>query len=100
MKLCTVKGNQKISKQLKFEVSNLNNKKSGQLSGFQKVWKILLVFLSFLPKIGWSFDKNKQKNILFYTIFVKSSNLADIFATENFHSAKGFCIDFLCTFFH
>ena len=43
MKLYTVKGNQKISKQLKFEVFNLKNKKSGQLSGFQKVRKILLI---------------------------------------------------------
>ena len=42
MKLCTVKGNKKISKYLKFEASNLKNKKSGQQSGFQKVWKILL----------------------------------------------------------
>jgi hypothetical protein len=42
LKLCKVKGNQKISKELKFEVSNSKNKKSGQQSGFQKVWKILL----------------------------------------------------------
>ena len=34
----------KINKCSKFEVSNSKNKKSGQLSGFQKVWKILLSY--------------------------------------------------------
>ena len=39
LKLCTVKGNLKISK---FKVSSFKNKKSGQQCTFQNVWKILL----------------------------------------------------------
>ena len=35
------------SKYPKFEVFNSKNKKSGQQSGFQKVWKILLLSPSF-----------------------------------------------------
>ena len=46
----TVKGNQKISRQSKFEVSNSKIKKSGQQCTFQKVWKILLLTSSNAPK--------------------------------------------------
>ena len=42
LKLCKVKGNQKINMWPKFEVSNFKNKKSGQQFTFQKIWKILL----------------------------------------------------------
>jgi hypothetical protein len=41
-KLCTIKGNLKISKQPKFDVSNSKNKKMVQLFALQTVWKILL----------------------------------------------------------
>ena len=40
--LCTVKGNQKISKEPQFEVSNPKNKDLVQQCTFQKVWKIAL----------------------------------------------------------
>ena len=43
MKICTVKVNKKISNHPKFEVSNSEKKKFGEQSGFQKVWKILLL---------------------------------------------------------
>ena len=46
MKLCTVKGNQKISKQPQFEVSNSKKKDLVQQCSFKKVWKIALLIYS------------------------------------------------------
>ena len=50
--LCTVKGNQKISKWPQCEVSNSKNKDLAQQCSFQKVWKIALKVEDFFKFCG------------------------------------------------
>ena len=64
LKLCTVKGNKKISKQPKFESSNSKNKLSVQLCISQKVWRYsFLQYFCFL---------SIKSNSIFYVVLIIS----------------------------
>ena len=55
-----------MSKELKFEVSSTKNKKLGQQSGFQKVWKILLSKQTNAKADDSNFRVDKNGHVTYY----------------------------------
>ena len=76
---CYFNGLGKIYLEPKFHIPNLKNKKSGQQSGYQKIWKILLWFvISFV--LFFRRKRRKRGDNDFTVLFRKPINQIDIYA--------------------